>query len=977
MGCGKTTMKVTNSPPDMLEPIIYSWGVPFNSYHHNLREFLLLRQDLLSNFPSKKSEIGLMLSFKERKEKIIETFKKEGKESFLSEIFTFKKKLMETELSILAVNFMETPKRPSNKKKGDQISATMECMLVLFDFLLTLVETKSIDTETGIDSWYKVFKKEMDGVPQKFIRTDDWLGYQFKFHNQTFLVRFPIPGILDTTFPNSLLFLCAEYISDPRATVYTSISTIMRPFDFHLVDFHLHEKSQLIKIKMICLVEKRVGFCIELDRKTSAIGGLKKMNTDSLKKKLKYADSVSELEEEILDDSDSEMRKGMMILRMDDENKMKEDSQQIKMNNGQKTKLNNMSGQKSEVVDGFEGRMFHQFTEFKRDSEEAEIPIILPSMQNDYIITLMVSEKVDIQMDSELKPISESLSPTKFFSKYKPIIGFRHSTDHSVHSLPMRHPRMHRHGGDFHLLKPINGQFPLDYPIRFKLLSHTSIRILMMETVLVELTNSELRYIEFTVKTIIYPLPSAQSTFQRWVQLRSGSKKVTILGQSKIWYGYDLFASYFVSGRVDAEEFKRLVECSMIEEKSQNSKQEKAIFEEIKSEISPLEEDVSSWADIEVRIESVICCQKLNDHKGKGEPGHCFDCLLLRAKVIYDWICANIVYSKSDYKDGSVENPIEVMNKKKTVCRGFSSLYHYLGLKAGLDVHIVDGFARQSWSRKEAERISLNNELAVANHQWNVVVFPQNKAFIVDCTFGASQKNPIMRRSYFMGDPRKFCFTHFPEDKIYSLWDKYYLDLAELIERPVVLSQLVFNSDSLLFKSKVERQGAKEFVIEMYGMSSEIDFLVVLDGQTQDQTRKRIRVESKWSKVPQKQIPVVINPYDYIGNLDQKSCATRSITSIYRHKIVITDLEESLESEIGHSNTSPSMTVYVSKSYLSQYPPSLIASQFPNTPTTLTRNQSRLPFGNPYQSTHSEPSDNASFTPLAIYPPLSLIKLLK
>ena len=43
------------------------------------------------------------------------------------------------------------------------------------------------------------------------------------------------------------------------------------------------------------------------------------VNNNLKKKKLKYADSVSELEEEILDDSDSEMRKGMMILRMDDE----------------------------------------------------------------------------------------------------------------------------------------------------------------------------------------------------------------------------------------------------------------------------------------------------------------------------------------------------------------------------------------------------------------------------------------------------------------------------------------------------------------------------------------------------------------------------------------------------------------------------------------------------------------------------------
>ncbi len=133
-----------------------------------------------------------------------------------------------------------------------------------------------------------------------------------------------------------------------------------------------------------------------------------------------------------------------------------------------------------------------------------------------------------------------------------------------------------------------------------------------------------------------------------------------------------------------------------------------------------------------------------------------------RVRAIYRWITTNINYDieASMRQEQSFIMPDDILSEKLAVCYGFSNLFQHLCQLAGLEAVIIGGWAR---GRTGVEKIFVDENL----HAWNAVKI-ENGWYLVDCTWGAGiftnegfVKQPV--DFYFLTEPRKLIYTHFPE----------------------------------------------------------------------------------------------------------------------------------------------------------------------------------------------------------------------
>lgn len=106
--------------------------------------------------------------------------------------------------------------------------------------------------------------------------------------------------------------------------------------------------------------------------------------------------------------------------------------------------------------------------------------------------------------------------------------------------------------------------------------------------------------------------------------------------------------------------------------------------------------------------------------------------------AIHDWICEYIYYDEDSLSGGNYPeyNPIEVINKRRGVCKGFAYLYATLARSAGIPCSIVSGYALgidgvDSWAKAESEK--------TPNHAWNEA-YADGRWIIIDTTWDCGNK---------------------------------------------------------------------------------------------------------------------------------------------------------------------------------------------------------------------------------------------
>ncbi|PZU96517.1 MAG: hypothetical protein DCE90_09375 [Pseudanabaena sp.] len=149
-----------------------------------------------------------------------------------------------------------------------------------------------------------------------------------------------------------------------------------------------------------------------------------------------------------------------------------------------------------------------------------------------------------------------------------------------------------------------------------------------------------------------------------------------------------------------------------------------------------------------------------------------------KARIIYAWIARNITYDVQAFqsRQNSYYTAAEVLQYRLAICGGYANLYQALGREMGLDVVIVEGFAKGiETDQDQTDR---------SNHAWNAVMI-DGAWYLVDVTWGAGnledgrfkrQFNP----AYFAAVPAQLIYSHHPT-----------LDLWQMLPSPYSRQQFL------------------------------------------------------------------------------------------------------------------------------------------------------------------------------------------
>jgi hypothetical protein len=135
----------------------------------------------------------------------------------------------------------------------------------------------------------------------------------------------------------------------------------------------------------------------------------------------------------------------------------------------------------------------------------------------------------------------------------------------------------------------------------------------------------------------------------------------------------------------------------------------------------------------------------------------------MKVLSIYDWVTKNVVYdhrfvrSRVEGDTNLLQEPYNVVIRKKAICIGFAKLVKTMCLQAGIQAIVVDGYTK-----------SVNNEIDREEHAWNAVKF-NGEWHLLDPTWDASTYSNFQK--YRMPTPSLFSENHYPHDPIWQLSD--------------------------------------------------------------------------------------------------------------------------------------------------------------------------------------------------------------
>jgi hypothetical protein len=136
-----------------------------------------------------------------------------------------------------------------------------------------------------------------------------------------------------------------------------------------------------------------------------------------------------------------------------------------------------------------------------------------------------------------------------------------------------------------------------------------------------------------------------------------------------------------------------------------------------------------------------------------------------RAWSIFIWIGDRIAYDVDAYLAGRVRDSgvtaEDVLKRRVTVCDGFAILFNALARAAGLEVVVVEGYAK-------AYGVPEYAVFSSTNHAWNLVMLDGHWQ-VIDPTWGAGyvsqgRYTKQLDTVYFLGHADELKFTHWPID---------------------------------------------------------------------------------------------------------------------------------------------------------------------------------------------------------------------
>lgn len=141
-----------------------------------------------------------------------------------------------------------------------------------------------------------------------------------------------------------------------------------------------------------------------------------------------------------------------------------------------------------------------------------------------------------------------------------------------------------------------------------------------------------------------------------------------------------------------------------------------------------------------------------------------------RAWSIFVWIGDRVDYDIEAYLAGRVRDEKvtaeDVLRKRRTVCDGFAALYAALARAAGLEVMIVQGYAK-------AYGVKTHETFIKPNHAW-ILLKLGGAWHTIDPTWGAGYVNhdaytKLRDTVYFYGQAEELQFTHRPLEEIWRV----------------------------------------------------------------------------------------------------------------------------------------------------------------------------------------------------------------
>lgn len=142
-----------------------------------------------------------------------------------------------------------------------------------------------------------------------------------------------------------------------------------------------------------------------------------------------------------------------------------------------------------------------------------------------------------------------------------------------------------------------------------------------------------------------------------------------------------------------------------------------------------------------------------------------------KARAVFCWIAHNIDYDTDSYFGGSdaVTTSGDLLIHRKSVCQGYANLFASLAQAAGLEAHVISGYAKGY-----GYSVRRTLDFSRTDHAWNAVKIG-GKYYLLDCTWGAGyvdDNRQFIRRYedfYFLTPPDQFIYQHLPEDPKWQL----------------------------------------------------------------------------------------------------------------------------------------------------------------------------------------------------------------
>ncbi|WP_171815445.1 transglutaminase domain-containing protein [Stanieria cyanosphaera] len=174
---------------------------------------------------------------------------------------------------------------------------------------------------------------------------------------------------------------------------------------------------------------------------------------------------------------------------------------------------------------------------------------------------------------------------------------------------------------------------------------------------------------------------------------------------------------------------------------------------------------------------------------------------LEKARIIYAWVGYHIAYDAKGFLSGQYPsgNPEVVLINRQAVCSGYANLYHALAIEMGLEVAIIEGYAKgYGYAVGNGDQ---------PNHAWNAVKI-DGGWYLLDATWGAGtltneQFQPNFNSYYFATAPKQFIYDHFPSNSAWQLLSKPY-NKQEFEQLPKISSQFFkYGLEIISHKTKI------------------------------------------------------------------------------------------------------------------------------------------------------------------------------